>query len=1238
VTISVVCPYCETEYQVNPDLAGKSMRCPNASCREIIEVPAAVVPLPAPTIPTAPRVFDAESVFELPAPPAELPFERIEADSVGPLEAIVADDEPPSVFELPIDEPPIRSAILLPKPSEKIPPAAVSIPKATLLPPVQKAKKVGGPKEVAWTDNAPLPGAPATPAAVATDDDEPFRPRRGKKRSWPMVLLIVLSLATFVGLGFIGYGLLQQSKLKEDQLAADAETAYKDGNYPTAQKRYEELLEKFPDSDAKSRYRFFARLSETSAVIGSVTSRDNPDAGQKAFDRFVAEFKDDPLAQPETGFGTDIVQAGKRLADTLAEFAGDRLKDFRADRTKLEPLSTAEKTVADGRTLLPIVDRFRDKQGLNLDPQRAKFDELAKAFSAERHRLSVLEPYRSLANEPTAAGIEEFEQMLKENNLAADAEAKAMLALAEKNLRATIIFTAKPVAASRIPSAPHPPVLFAAAVAGVPQPRISLDAAPDIVFAVARGVLYALDAQTGTVVWGTRVGPPTLDPRAADVPVRITLGDGATDWVLVTDESTATPGLTARVARTGESVWYQPLPSPALARPVVIGGRVYLPLRDRLGTVIEFDALSGAKVGELTIRQPIGTGLVAIPGPSLGESYLVVPADAFRCFIFGIGSEDADGNKLPARCVRVFQTDHPRDSLRGEPIPVVPAEPTGPRLLVFTQADGPTTMKLRAFALPTAADLAASDTATVDRPTAPPAEVVVPGWAWFPPVSDGERLVLATDAGAFLAYGINQLQNADRPLFALPGPAARGEADAVLRSQIVLAEEDGYWAVIAGNLVRLRTSVNATVGYQILQSGGGRPVGEPVHRPQIRPGLGLGVVVARTGSAVQAIGFDIATGQLRWQQRLGLSGTHAPVGRADGSALIPDDDGGVYLVGTGANSGRTAADTLLAEPIARPLADLSGRAAVAAGDDGKSLWVLAPEAADREGRRLRVRWIVDRVVKLETSVPLPDALAGSPLIRGNSLLIPLANGYIHRFDPGDTQLTLGPLWRSDADKDAVCHLAAVGDEDFLATDGGRRFARWKWTAGAKPTKTTGAWEMKEKLVGPPVVFAGADSVRFVAADRSGALHLFAGDLPGDPLRRWRSGGPIPAGVPSNLGAIAIGDRRLLLYGVDRRAVVVLDPNLAEPVWVADGLVSANGGELTGWRLDGGRVIAPDQSGRVTMLDAETGKVFASVPKTLLGTVATAAAVPLTAGEALLPVADGTASTVALPPRPIVLPE
>src|SRR5262249_55998666 len=104
-------------------------------------------------------------------------------------------------------------------------------------------------------------------------------------------------------------------------------------------------------------------------------------------------------------------------------------------------------------------------------------------------------------------------------------------------------------------------------------------------------------------------------------------------------------------------------------------------------------------------------------------------------------------------------TGHAPGALRGEPIVVSGTEGiTVPRYLVLGEADGLGAMRLRAFRLLTDPTAVAS-----------PAEVRLPGWPWFPPYHDPEKLALVTDAGVLGLFGIHQTGTADPPLFPLLG-------------------------------------------------------------------------------------------------------------------------------------------------------------------------------------------------------------------------------------------------------------------------------------------------------------------------------------------------------------------------------------------------------------------------------------------------------------------------------------
>jgi hypothetical protein len=514
-------------------------------------------------------------------------------------------------------------------------------------------------------------------------------------------------------------------------------------------------------------------------------------------------------------------------------------------------------------------------------------------------------------------------------------------------------------------------------------------------------------------------------------------------------------------------------------------------------------------------------------------------------------------------------------------------------------------------------------------------------------------VVLATDAGAFVAFGVNQVGNADAPLFTLPAPKPAGEQDAVARSQVVAVQADSYWAVLGGQLVRLRTAIDPVHGMRIIPQGAGRPIGEPVNRPQVRPEMDLGVVIARpAGSAnVQAVGFDLSTGQVRWQRRLGVTPAGPPIASADGPCVVADEDGGVYTV---APSTDPAGTGTAAEMVARPFADLAGRAMVVGSSDGRTAWVLAPEADDR-GRRLRVRCVTDGKLTTDTVVPLADELAGRPVALGESVLIPVANGYVYRFTPGDTKLMVGPLWRGGAsDEKLECFLTPVGTDDFLVTDGGSRFLRWRWPVGMKHEKAGGYWQTREPIAVSPVAVGPSDRPQFLTLDVTGMAFLFDADKPGTvPVRRWLGGGDkpkakdgqaaaeqtdedkptIPPGKPTGTPiAITVGDRTLVVYSIDRKHLVALDPAQADPVWVRRDLAPPAAGALVGWNVSGDRLIVTDQTGLVVVLDAATGKELVRSPAPPAGTIAVAPGVPLGTG-AMVVLADGSAATIPLPAKP-----
>src|SRR5262249_41478856 len=131
---------------------------------------------------------------------------------------------------------------------------------------------------------------------------------------------------------------------------------------------------------------------------------------------------------------------------------------------------------------------------------------------------------------------------------------------------------------------------------------------PSVFLAVARGVLYALDEDGGHLLWAVRVGYDVTDPPAV-ARVDLGLGEGRAALVLVSSNVAGPPAPSAYMPRSGILRWHQPLDVPDAKAPtgrravpaagpaVVAGTRAYVPVRDAIGTVFEFDLRNGQRVG-----------------------------------------------------------------------------------------------------------------------------------------------------------------------------------------------------------------------------------------------------------------------------------------------------------------------------------------------------------------------------------------------------------------------------------------------------------------------------------------------------------------------------------------------------------------------------------------------------------------------------------------------------------------
>lgn len=1238
------------------------MRCPNPDCREPFVVEEAKAKKKGSTAPkpshSSGAVGDVVPVVEAePVPKVKVKPPKSMPTVAPDLPPIFEDPEEAEVVEAQIVEPPSSKPAPPPKPRPAPPPKAVE---AKVVGAQVAAPPASGPREVVWSPDADLPGGPPAPPpakpkveefevvheeAVEEPEEEVeifVRKRKKKRNLAPIILIGMLVSIVVIGGGIAAYVITSQ-KQSEELEAQEALAQFDKADYGSGTKSYAALVEKYPNSPHVEKYRFMADLCGIWSKAAAVTSADDPKIAMDSIKTFIQVHRESPYAKPGE-YGQSVYAAGHRVMDDVKKHADDRLAAYAADRrTKRAELKKAEDALTLGEEFLPLLREFRTKDAKSIDDLREPITQARAAIAKERKRLEILSQARKLAENPTDPVIQELKNLFEANGLPADDEALEIIRGAEASFLKAIRY-------EREPLNPQPPVVpvsslvFVAPVGPTKPAARGVDDVPTVFLAVANGVVYALDEDTGDLLWSVRVGTDVFDPPTV---ASVVLQEGPTDLALVTSNVAAKPALTAYVLRTGQPKWSQPLtprvapggdesklpPSPAAGPAVVIAGRAYVPIRDASGSVLVYDIATGMKLGRITVGQAISPGAFARPG----TSHLYIAAESRRLFLFDVEPVASGGE---ARCLRVLPTDHGAGTLRTIPsILGQSGEDPSPRFLILSQADG-AGMKLRAIPLPPTPVL---------LPEAPPlleplpqgvVELPLVGWATFPPVSDSERLTVVTDRNQFRIFGINQPGNQDAALFALPSPTIPEPPEAKpIRGLVVPAEEGAYWVLVNGSLLKFRLTLVPDRGLTLVPAGAGLPIGEPTQPAQmnLRRDTACFVVRSASSSGCRAVAVKLRDGEPRWQRQLGMIPASAPIRTSTGVLLVDGDGGAVSIP---ASAGAKAAPEWIVAP---PLDGLTRPTVVAATPDGATVFTLAPV-----GEGAVAKWIIRRIVngKIDHTgtVNAPGSLTGRPVVFNGSLLIPASDGFIHRLVLGDGRgvpdtLALGPKWLSRSIPNAACFITVVSNDQFIASDGDKALRRWTWSAGATAAETNATWSLRERVANAPAVLAATAGkpARMLAADTTGSVVLFGLDRSENLLRRWVPGvtAALPRGIVSEEFAFQTdaSGRTLAAYSVKDKHIVCLNLDADEPRWVAnvnDDPTSLLVGSPIAYR--DGRWLVTDLCGRVTLLDAE-GQPALIREIGLPGTVPLTAGVPLGESRAIVPLHDGSAALVELEEKP-----
>jgi outer membrane protein assembly factor BamB len=1244
VHIRVVCPFCLGCYQLDPGLLGQRIYCPNSSCREIFEVREEdeARTIPPVDAPPAPAPLPPKPVNEVPLLPTERAApsrsKRRQTEpavtSSGPREVSDWHQAPP---------PPRRNRSTPPPPGsnesgtgpvleEEEPVQALVFDGDEAAPqPERNVAEQAPPEDWAppsW-EPPPVRHDPPPEAAAEPAHDAAEVPVHAPKARKAFRLVLFFMLVGMAILGGVGWMVWDEFRNREGRLDEEAMALVKEGRTSDALPKFQLLCSEFPNSEQIDEYQFFSEYCDLHVFLTPSTGQDARE-GMNRLEQFLSKHDTNPLL---TELRPRLGQALVRLLEQVAEarIAADNEARIAEVQPALLPKGLAER--------------------LNVAPAEvgrlnAAFDKALKAVADARLHDALIAKLKALP--PTAESIRDGQRDIRQlarklPGLEQDPEVVATLKQLFAGHRQQIVFTTVGAKGHDWRPAPGETSLV---VDPLLKPAKARDLEPvpgpnRVVTSVARGILYGQSQSTGQVLWALRVGvdntvaPVRLEDPTKRLPER---------FLVVADDGAA---LAVLRASNGEVLWGVLLDAPCHAQPLVMGEHAYVVAENN--QVQQFDLTDGRLLGFYDLGQHLSVGGTVIDG----TPFVFFPAADTCVYVLDVDKK---------ACAEILYSDHPSGSIRSEarvlknddPEVAGAGGPGGvpPGYLVLELANRLDGTQWRTYKLP------------LDGPRSAPVELSpeprLRGWSWFPTHQDPDKLVQVTDAGQVGMFGINQPGNQDRPLFPLlgkdglvdlPAPRSRGVGSPVRsRSQLAYVQNDDLWILDREHLQRwhwtpLPPRLTPSPYWIHKDNPLSLYLGTPLQSAETDPsGNTLFLTTQNTGGQVclaTAVAAD--EGRVRWQRQLGLlcQGEPLPLG----STLLTLDRGfGLFAfdaakhpvtpemdwqIVDGNCLVKSQPETALGAAYLVRDADTETACAVASVSQGGT-FLIALYQGTPDGKPGTVQ-----EYRVDLGEGKGAALAGTPALRGKTLLLPLQDRSLWRVEllaDGKTNAsTTGIDWCAGAYQPGVQgHVVWLNDNEFITTNGGsglnrrRRSEDGKNTFNAVPfgsDSTHPALQVSPRITAAPVLLqpgnAGGPASLFVADDggRLSQIHV-NGDVMQLAREPWNLNGKITAG-PYLQG-------RQVCCVVDHRHLVWLDP-AANTQWLyttpGTGIVGRPG-------LVDGMVVLADEAGLFIGLDPNTGQPLGA-GKRLRTAMPTASPAPFGTGRAFAPLSDGTILLLAL---------
>lgn len=1226
--IRVTCPRCERTYNLDEDMVGLKIMCPNRMCGDVF----VVQPAPSEAPPPLP---EAAGLMPIPGETGAPQSGRVgDMVPVLPTEAVSASPETgPSVreqsaeFTAELDnESRARTADWRrepPRPPAGKPPSDDSADRRSTR--TRRAKKrdtvqlspgtsfevlpvsaeiPAAPKEVppgVW-EPPPVRGGPdgQSEAPVAPADDEldqhisaTARRRRRRRLALAGVLVGAIAVAIATLVTFLP-GLLGKS---EEERAAAAYELYAKEQFADASAQFRELA-KVQDSDHHDDYEFMADLSDVRQRLPNV----NPDLSGAG----------DVLRRLVVGHESDarVIDHGKDLWGALRVMIDGYTRMAQAALTAGKPnLVQVKQDLDAAKQWVAIAGKLR--QGVAGSELRALTDSIHARDEEVARAEKRLRDLASADGYPaTPDGLKRLRAFVQDNNYGQDDDFQAVIRAHEQAVLQTVTYT--PV---KRPPATHlladdPGLIVGVAAAGTHR------RGDPVVFAVSRGVLYALHAADLSLLWFTRVGHDNTH-----LPVSLERDPLGRQAVLVISSDSDNNTLTARDMDSGKIRWSQTLgPQPGLAVPLVVNRLAYVPTVEGIVHVVDTDG--GAEVGQYQLGGlPLKTKGVWQPGVNPGTDLVYFAADRENVYALDVNAH---------KCVGILSTNHGPDTLEADP--VILSRASARKELGKTQQELPDYLVLtvkgedgstheRAFRLPIEPGSASEESPTQG----------IAGIGSFTPYSDPEKLVEITDAGQLAVFGIGQPGNSDPPLFVestndvVPRDAPRRTGGA----QVVYTQENDFWVLANGTFQRWHFDIFS----QKLTAMWDAPLvlGAPLHAARVNAGSGVAYLVTQVPNqdTCEVTAVSLADGKIvsgsgqtgPLQRQIGFMSQGEPL--ALGNVVVALDKGGsLFALDPAVSTGRSS--QTIGKVLGSPVLVGDAPSYLLPAADGRSVYqITAMQGSDKAGgpsNSLLVRHFTPGQAVIETRLDLGRSLPRGTLgVESNSILVPLDNGELHRFSLADGTNFPGP---NVVHSGQTSYVLSLADGDLLVSDGGSELKRYHWPTNGndfQPVNDQGI-RMPARIVAAPLLLPAdpkQPGFRVLVADADQNVLLFEGTAL-QKKRQWKlPGAHITAGPYLSGGRVGCV--------VDKNVLVWLDPDHDRVQQY-----SSEKDEIVGRpQIADGLFVVADTGGKFVGVDPASGKALDGGGYTLQANAPTAAPVPFGAGHVMAPLGDGTVFVLAL---------